>query len=226
MEEMSLAEQFEKGGFMMWPILVAGIVVWGIAIERIVYLYFMAGSSTENFIKNLEKAIMAGDLSRAVNHSLSGGSGALGRIIHAGLLKVDRGAAEVQSAIDEAALRELPKIEKRTPYLAMFGNVAMLLGLLGTIIGMIISFGAVSGTSDSGQKSALLAQGISEAMNCTAFGLLTAIPSLLFFALLQGRTQKLVDEINEGAVRVLNMVLAHMDLLQSKSKSARSGETA
>jgi biopolymer transport protein ExbB/TolQ len=88
----------------------------------------------------------------------------------------------------------------------------MLLGLLGTITGMIISFGAVA-DADASDKAVMLARGISEAMNCTAFGLLIAIPSLLLYAILQGKTQKLVDDINEGSVRVLNLVLAHHDTL-------------
>jgi biopolymer transport protein ExbB/TolQ len=209
-----IAEAFDKGGWMMWPILATCIFVWGIAIERIIYLFFRAGAPTESFLHALEKAITGGDLSRAIKYSLTQNS-PLARIIHAGLIKVSKDTGEVQAAIDEAALRELPRIEKRTAYLAMLGNVAMLLGLLGTITGMIISFGAVA-NADSSEKASLLARGISEAMNCTAFGLIAAIPSLLLYAVLQGRTQKLVDDINEGSVRVLNLVLAHKDHLVAK----------
>jgi biopolymer transport protein ExbB/TolQ len=221
-----IAKAFEGGGLMMWPILVTSIFVWGIAVERIIYLFFRASSSTEAFLRTLEKAIMAGDLPRALNLTQMPNS-ALGRVIHAGLAKVQKDIDSVQAAIDEAALRELPKVEKRTAYLAMLGNVAMLLGLLGTITGMIISFGAVA-SADPGEKAALLARGISEAMNCTAFGLLTAIPALLLYAICQGRTQKIVDEINEGSIRVLNLVLAHRDLLMGKPapKAGREPEAA
>lgn len=212
-----VAESFEEGGFMMWPILCVSILVWGIAVERVVYLFFKASVPTHTFLKKLEVILMKGDLNGAVNEALNSDS-ALGRIVHAGLLRVNRGAEEVQAAIDEAALRELPKVERRTPYLAMMGNVGMLLGLLGTITGMILSFGAVA-NAEPGEKAAMLARGISEAMNCTAFGLITAIPALIFFALLQGRTQKVVDDISEGSVRVLNLVLANMDVLQKGRKS-------
>jgi biopolymer transport protein ExbB/TolQ len=206
----------------MWPILAVSILVWGIAVERIIYLYFRASVPTEAFLKTMEKAIVAGDLQRAIKLALMPNA-PLGRIIHAGLAKIGKENNEVQAAIDEAALRELPRIERRTAYLAMFGNVAMLLGLLGTITGMIISFGAVA-NADSSQRAALLARGISEAMNCTAFGLITAIPALLFYAVLQGKTQKIVDDINEGSVRVLNLVLAHRDSLAKNVRSAESSE--
>lgn len=216
-----IAESFEKGGFMMWPILVTSIFVWGVAIERIIYLFFRASAPAEALLHLLERSIMSGDLARAIKDSLTQNS-PLARIIRAGLTKVERGTDEVQAAIDEAALRELPKIEKRTAYLAMFGNVAMLLGLLGTITGMIISFGAVA-NADPSEKASLLARGISEAMNCTAFGLVTAIPALLLFAILQGKTQALVDDINEGSIRVVNLVLAHKDQLLSKESTRTKG---
>jgi len=121
----------------------------------------------------------------------------------------------VQAAIDEEALRELPKLERRTGYLAMLGNVAPLLGLLGTITGLIKSFGAVA-AADPAEKSAMLAKGISEAMNCTAYGLIVAIPALVAFSIYQGRTQKLSDDINETSVSVLNLIVTNRDKLNLK----------
>ena len=112
--------------------------------------------------------------------------------------------------MDEAALREVPKIAKRTGYLALLANLAMLSGLLGTVSGLIVSFGAVSGESvDPSQKARILAEGISEAMNCTAFGLIVAIIALVAFAVLNGKTQGLEDDINEASVQVLNLVVTN-----------------
>jgi len=108
----------------------------------------------------------------------------------------------------EAALREIPKIAKRTGFLALLANLAMLCGLLGTVSGLIQSFGAVSGESvDPSQKARILAEGISEAMNCTAFGLIDAIIALVGFAVLNGKTQSLEDDIDESSVQVLNLVV-------------------
>jgi biopolymer transport protein ExbB/TolQ len=109
--------------------------------------------------------------------------------------------------MDEEALRELPKVEKRTGYLAMLGNLATLAGLLGTITGLIKSFGAVAGV-DPSMKATMLSKGISEAMNCTAFGLGTGIFGLAAFAVLNGKTQAILDGVNQGTVEALNLVVA------------------
>jgi biopolymer transport protein ExbB/TolQ len=134
----------------------------------------------------------------------------LARIVQSGLVKVNRPDEEVQAAMDEAALREIPRIAKRTGYLALLANLAMLFGLLGTVSGLIQSFGAVAGESvDPSQKARILAEGISEAMNCTAFGLIIALMSLIGFAILNGKTQQLEDDINEASVQVLNLVVTN-----------------
>src|SRR6266536_3526239 len=104
-------------------------------------------------------------------------------------------------------------IERRTGYLAMISNVATLLGLLGTIIGLIHCFGAVANANPA-DKATILSQGISEAMYCTAFGLLVAITTLVLYSVLQGRTQTMVDDINESAVGVLNLIVANRDKMK------------
>jgi biopolymer transport protein ExbB/TolQ len=108
--------------------------------------------------------------------------------------------------MDEAALRELPKIEARTPFLGLFANLAMLSGLFGTVLGLIGAFAAVAG-ADQASKATMLAKGISEAMNCTAFGLLSAIIALVAMAVLNGKTQSLLDDINAATVQVMNLVV-------------------
>jgi biopolymer transport protein ExbB len=131
----------------------------------------------------------------------------LARIVQAGLVKVNRPDEEVQAAMDEAALREMPKVSARTSYLALLANLAMLSGLLGTVTGLIKSFGSVAGESvDPSQKARVLAQGISEAMNCTAFGLGTGILGLATFAWLNGKTQNALDDIAEVKKNVANML--------------------
>ena len=157
----------------------------------------------------MQKCILAGDVAKAVK-MCSAANAPLARIVQAGLVKVNRPDEEVQAAMDEAALREMPKISKRTGFLAMFSNLAMLSGLFGTIVGLIKAFGAVGGESvDPSQKARILAEGISEAMNCTAFGLLSAIVALIGFSVLNGKTQSLEDDINEASVQVLNLVVAN-----------------
>jgi len=130
-------------------------------------------------------------------------------------MQVEKGDAEVQAAMDEASLREMPKVEARTGYLAMLGNVATLCGLLGTVSGLITCFAAVA-NEPAERKSIVLSNGIAEAMNCTAFGLGTGILALVFFSILQGRTQHMMDDINETSVGVLNLIVANRDKIKSR----------
>jgi biopolymer transport protein ExbB/TolQ len=205
----TLGQHFKEGGWGMWPIVFWMVFVIAIIVERAMYLY-KASINKDAFVANIQKCIYAGDVGRAIK-LCSSAQAPLARIVKAGLMKVNRPDEEVQAAMDEAALRELPKIEHRTAYLALLSNLAMLSGLLGTITGLIVAFGAVGGhgggpSIDPGKKAELLAAGISEAMNCTAFGLMVAIIGLIGFALLNGKTQAITDDINEATVQVLNLV--------------------
>ena len=201
-------KHFQEGGWGMWLILFWSIVTIGVIVERALYL-FGASINKEVFLATMQKCILAGDVAKAVK-MCSAANAPLARIVQAGLVKVNRADEEVQAAMDEAALREIPKIAHRTGYLALLANLAMLSGLLGTVTGLIKAFGAVSGESVSPtDKARVLAQGISEAMNCTAFGLMVAIVGLVGYAILNGKTQQLEDDINEASVQVLNLVVAN-----------------
>ena len=204
----ALWKHFRDGGWGMYPIVLWSIITIGIIIERALYLF---GSSINKdvFLATMQKCILAGDIPKAIK-MCSAANAPLARIVQAGLVKVNRPDDEVQAAMDEAALREMPKITKRTGFLALFSNLAMLCGLFGTIVGLIKAFAAVGGESvDPSQKARILAEGISEAMNCTAFGLLSAIVALMGFAFLNGKTQTMEDDINEASVQVLNLVVAN-----------------
>jgi biopolymer transport protein ExbB len=209
----AIVKHYHEGGWMMHTILVALVVVIGLVIDRVIALYFQTAANKEAFLKGLKEHIYRGDLDRAISFCASQKKTPLVSVIKAGLINVPKGEADVQAAMDEATLRESPKIEKRTGYLAMIGNVATLLGLLGTIIGLISAFGAVADAPPA-EKARILASSISEAMNCTAFGLLTAIPALVAYSVLQGRAQQMMDDINESTVSVLNLILANKDKMK------------
>jgi biopolymer transport protein ExbB/TolQ len=199
---------FQEGGWGMYPILLFQVLAIGIIVERAIFVY-KSSINKDVFLATMQKCILAGDVGRAIK-MCSAANAPLARIVQAGLVKVNRPDEEVQAAMDEAALREIPKIAKRTGYLALLANLSMLSGLLGTVSGLITSFGAVSGESvDPSQKARILAEGISEAMNCTAFGLIVAIIALIAFAVLNGKTQGLEDDINEASVQVLNLVVSN-----------------
>lgn len=212
-------QHFNEGGIFMWPILVLGLITIAIVVERANVLFLKATNRKDEFTREMRKLILGGNFVKAVKLANTVDS-PLARIVKAGLLQVRRPDEVIQSAMDEAALNEVPHLETRTGFLAMLSNVATLTGLLGTVVGLIHSFGAVS-NADPAQKGTLLAAGISEAMNCTAFGLIVAIPALLAYAVLQSRTQKCVDEINEGSVRIVNLILLNRDkLLQGEQGNA------
>jgi len=207
----SIAHHFQGGGNFMYPILFWQILAIGIIVERAIYLY-KSSINREIFLATMQKCILAGDIGRAIK-LCSAANAPLARIVKAGLMKVNRPDTEVQSAMDEAALVELPRIEQRTPLLALFANLAMLSGLLGTVSGLIESFGAVA-NADAASKATMLARGISEAMNCTAFGLIAAIVALIGFAVHNTKTQKLLDDINAATVQVVNLVINNRSKVQ------------
>lgn len=209
----TLAKHYHEGGWMMHPILVALVFTVVLVVDRLLALYFQMAADKETFLKGLREHIYKGELDRAISYCAAQKKTPLVSVIKSGLINVPKGEADVQAAMDEATLRESPRLEKRTGYLAMLGNVATLLGLLGTIVGLIGAFGAVATASPS-DKATILSRSISEAMNCTAFGLITAIPALVAYSVLQGRTQHLLDDINESAVSVLNLIIANRDKMK------------
>jgi len=209
----TLAKHYHEGGWMMHPILVSLVVALALVIDRVIVLYFKAAIDKETFVRGLKKHIFAGDLDKAISFCASQKKTPLVSVVKSGLINVPKGEADVQAAMDEATLREQPKLEARTGYLAMIGNVATLLGLLGTIVGLISAFGAVANANPA-DKATILASSISEAMNCTAFGLLTAIPALVAYSLLQGRTQHMIEDINETTVSVLNLIVANREKMK------------
>lgn len=202
----TLMHHFQEGGWGMYPILFFQILAIGVIVERSIFLY-KCSINKDVFLATMQKCILAGDVGRAIK-MCSAANAPLARIVKAGLMKVNRPDAEVQASMDESALRELPLVEKNTGYLALLANLAMLSGLLGTVTGLIEAFGAVA-NADASSKATMLAKGISEAMNCTAFGLLAAIIALIGFAVLNGKTQHLLDDINGATVQVVNLVVSN-----------------
>jgi len=206
-----LIEAFNQGAPWTWLILIIGIFAVVIFLERLYVLYFKASVDKDRFISQVQRSIVAGDLNSAINYC-NDRNAPLNNIVKAGLISVmNKGKdEEIQTSMDVSALREIPVIERRTPFLALFGNIATLLGLLSTIVGLIISFKAVSGV-DPSQKASILAYGVAQAMHGTAMGLIVAIPALLAYALLSAKTQKILDDIHEVSVATLNLIIQNRD---------------
>lgn len=192
----------------MWAILVTGVFSLSIMIERFIYLNLRKGVKSELFIKNILDFISKDDITAAVTLCQKAYRMSLARVIKAGLDDATSGADRIRNSIDESMLKTVPQLEKRTGYLAVIGNVATLLGLLGTVFGLIMSFAAVGRPGiDAAQKSELLASGIATAMNSTFSGLSVAITSIIVYAFLKSKTQKIIDELDEYSLRIVNALI-------------------
>lgn len=210
---------YKEGGWGMHLISACLIASVAITLERVKYLYMDCNESTHALLTGLNQHIMRGDTQAAIRWLSSQKQGPIARILRAGLLKAHRPDKEIQAALDQASLSEVPKIEARTGYLAVLSNAATLAALFGTIMGLIKTFGAVA-NADPAQKATLLSAGISEAMHCTAYGLGTAVPVLIAFAILQARTQHLLADINEAVVAEINFVLSNRAAKQEGGAAA------
>jgi len=199
---------YKEAGWGMHLISGCAIASIAITLERLKVLFLDSAENKHALLTGLNQHIMRGDMQAAIRWLSSQKQGPLSRILRAGLLKAHRPDKEIQAALDQASLSEVPKIEARTGYLAVLSNAATLAALLGTISGLIKTFGAVA-NADPAQKATLLSAGISEAMHCTAFGLGTAVPVLLLYAFLQARTQHILEAINESVVAEINFVLSN-----------------
>ena len=199
---------FQEGGFFIFPIGLVLALGLAISLERWLFLTrekMRNAKAFDNFLPllrttDLEKMLMFSRESTAP----------VTRIIGCGLdmMKVSKQRADIENSMSEGMLEAIPRLEARTGYLAVFANVATLLGLLGTIIGLIGAFSAVA-SADPAEKSRILSESISVAMNTTAFGLIAAIPLLIMHAVLKNKTQKITNSIEMAAVKFLNIMTVH-----------------
>ncbi|MBN2030136.1 MotA/TolQ/ExbB proton channel family protein [bacterium] len=201
-----------SGWIFMWALLIMAGFMIAITIERTHYLFMKSSIDAPRFMAQIRKWVQSDDYKRAIALCSSVKEKALPQVILAGLLKVSRmkipTARSVQNAIDEGTLEIIPNLQNRTNYLAMIGNISTLIGLMGTIWGLIIAFRSVEAPGiDVAEKSRLLAHGISVAMNTTLTGLAVAIPSILAYTVLHNKTTKIIDEIDEYSVKFVNLVV-------------------
>lgn len=196
---------FQDGGLFMYPIMLVLGIGLAIAIERWLYL---SASKTRNRViwKKLAPLLKKGGYKEAANIT-SQSKSAIATILSYGFARIEtaRRRDDIEKAMEESLMEVMPRLEKRTHYLATFANIATLLGLLGTIIGLIRAFTAVAAANPA-EKADLLSASISVAMNTTAFGLMAAIPLLLMHSVLTTKTTELVDSLEMVSVKFLNSV--------------------
>ena len=203
----SIAKAMSEGGIWMYIILATSIVGVGIMIERFVMLFFKYNINATAFMAQIQKLVMANSIDKAIKLCNAAPSAALARVIKAGLTRANKSADEIQNAVEEATLEVIPFIQRRTGTLSAIANIATLMGLLGTIIGMIGAFSDMATVAPDKRQEAL-GRNISLAMNTTAFGLIVAIPCMLAHLILTGVTKKIIDEIDLYSVKLENLLIS------------------
>jgi biopolymer transport protein ExbB len=196
---------FIKGGVFMAPIALVGALAAAIAAERYVTLTRLVVNNRRVW-NDVEPALSNADFD-AAREKTNKGDTVVARLLGVGLARLGavRRIDDIEKALRANLMEVIPYLEKRTHYLATFANLATLLGLLGTVSGLIHAFSAVA-TANPAEKANLLAGSISEAMNCTAFGLMVAVPLLFVHSYLQSKTSQLIGSLETCAVKFLTIV--------------------
>jgi biopolymer transport protein ExbB len=198
---------FESGGTFIYVNCVT--LAWGLAIiiERMFFIFFRYNVNAEAFMAQVQKLVMANNIERAIKLCNAAPAAALPRVVKAGLTRANRGEGEIRNAVEEAMLEIVPILNRRTGNLAQLANIATLLGLLGTITGLVAAFSATGAVSPE-LKSQMLAQGVSEALYTTAFGLAIAVFFMLAHMFLTNMTKKIIDEIDQWSVKLENLLVS------------------
>lgn len=204
---------FQAGGGAMYVIAAIGILTIILILERFLTLRSLTVDKMD-FNEHLFGMVLRGDIRQAITFCDSK-STPLTSTLKSGLIQVlnHRPDEEVQVAMDAAVLRDTPKVEGWSSFLAVFGNLATLVGLTGTIMGMIKSFQGVS-RAGAAEKAQLLSEGISEALHCTAFGLMVAILAILAYGYFQVRIGRIINDVVESSMSLLNLVVANRDKMK------------
>ena len=208
-----VAKAFCQGGLVMYIIALVGLLVLFLVVERLMALQRLTVDKSQ-VAENLFAMILRGDIRQAVAFCDSKPA-PLTNTLKSGLVQTmnKRPDEEVQVAMDAAVLRETPRLEGWVSFLAVFGNMSVLIGLVGTIVGLIRSFSGVA-EADAATKAAELSKGISEALNCTAFGLIVAICAIFFYGFFQIRIGRAINDMQESSMTLLNLVVANRDKMK------------
>ncbi|MFH1783195.1 MAG: MotA/TolQ/ExbB proton channel family protein [Candidatus Omnitrophota bacterium] len=195
-----------KGGPVMYPIILCSILAFAIAIERFYYLY-KAKTNTKEFMNNLEITIKRNRIVEAIK-ICDKTPGPIARIIKAGVLKHDRPRQEIREAIEDAGHQEVPRLEKHLSLLATIAHISPLLGLLGTVTGMVRAFQVIQEKSASFNPVSPgdLAGGIWEALLTTVAGLTVAIPTVVIYNYLVNKVEEFVLDMERSATDVINIL--------------------
>lgn len=211
---------FSQGEIWMFAILAFQIISIGVIAERVYFLYLRRSVGQRNLTKVFESDIKSGNLENALKQAATlSRSEPIGAVAAAGLQAAMNmgGREEIQAKMEEYISLETEKLDQRTGFLAMLGNVGTLLGLLGTVVGMIKAFSSIANVNTA-EKSAMLTEGVALAMNTTAYGLIMAIPALVMYAVLNNRSQRLQEDLHQASTRIYNWLSFNFEPVQKAKK--------
>jgi biopolymer transport protein ExbB len=205
---MYVLDLLKQGGAVMYWIFAVSVIITAIVLWKIKDLFFTLRINADDFVGLVIKTVETGNIGQSVEICNRKRRHPLSRVLKAGLLKANRSDKEIQGAMEEEAMRVVPQVTRGTNYLPMLANVATLLGLLGTIFGLIIAFRSVGQEVDQSVKAEMLAKGISVAMFTTAYGLMVAIPTMILYQIVFNRQSKLIEKIEQSAAGLYNHLVA------------------
>lgn len=211
---------FSQGEIWMYAILAFQILSVGLIAERVYFLYVRRTGGQRKLTSKFETEIKSGNLDSAMKRAEAlSRSEPIGSVAAAGLQAAVSmgGREEIQAKMEELIAIETEKLDQRTGFLAMLGNVGTLLGLLGTVVGMIKAFSSIANVNPA-EKSAMLTEGVALAMNTTAYGLIMAIPALVMYAVLNNRSQRLQEDLNQAATKIYNWLSFNFEPVQKTKK--------
>jgi biopolymer transport protein ExbB/TolQ len=202
----SFAKFFNSGGPFMWVILTIGAMATAVVIERLIFYFFTCRVSGYRLLQKLTVSLQNGAPDEA-KKIVSKGNAPLIVLLRTAVDRFSAGLTmqDIEEGISEAAIIEMPKMTTRLNYLSLFANIGTLLGLLGTISGLQGSFSSLASVEAS-KKATMLAAGIAEAMNCTAFGLIVAVPCMMLYTFLYNKQAQLTKGIDDTVIKLINIM--------------------
>ncbi len=207
-EIADLANFVKEGGGASYMVVIVAAMCTGIAVERWVRIQFHYSINSRAFMAKLKKYILSDNIDRAISLCNSKSQALLPRVLKSGLTRAKDSTQDIQNAIDEATLEVLPKLEARALYLPTLANLATLIGLFGTIFGLIVAFRASGEALDAVSRQTHLQEAIAIAMHTTALGIFVAIPTLFVHAVLQSKINSIISDIDQYSVKLVNLLSA------------------
>ena len=206
----TIAKFLQEGGSFMWVLGIIGIFAVAVIIERLYFYFVVCKENSSDVTSEVLKSINKGDIKTAEGR-VARLSSPLGNVINEVIQKAKHSDSydDVQKGLEEVSIKEVPRLTQRINSLSLFANVSTLAGLLGTIFGLQVSFSSLA-LAEGAEKATALANGISQAMNTTAMGLIVAIPCMIAFSYLNGKQEKLTEELDEATVKIMNALEKRM----------------